>query len=200
MTAKLEMLGHDEAQIRKIGPKLQKGPIRGFKPPAGLEAVQTHLDALMSKVFLTTLTGPARAWFNILESGRIRNFIDLTNVFISRFIAGVPVERKMSYLETVQQRWNESLREYVAKFNSKALHIPELDERRVVEVMQKGTTSLEFFGSLCTKPPTTLSELMKRVEKYIRQDDAFTTSQFARDDRDRGRAEDDRRQDRLERR
>lgn len=98
--------------------------------------------------------------------------MDLASVFISRFIVEVPTERKTSYLETVRQKRNESLKEYVARFNSKVLQIPELDEARVVEAMQKGTTSPEFFGSLCKKPPTTLAELMKRVEKYIRQDDA----------------------------
>ncbi|XP_021612896.1 uncharacterized protein LOC110615362 [Manihot esculenta] len=127
--------------------------------------LQTHSDALMYKVFPITLTGPVQVWFNSLESRSIRNFIDLANVFISRFIDGVPVERKASYLETVRQRRNESLREYIAR-----------------------------------KPPTTLSELMKRAKKYIRQYDALTTSRFAQDDRDRGRAWDDRRQDKLERR
>lgn len=87
--------------------------------------------------------------FQQLESGSVRNFIDLANIFISRFIAGVPAERKTSYLETIKQRRNESLKEYVAKFNSKALQISELDEARTIGAMQKGTTSLEFFGSLC---------------------------------------------------
>ncbi|XP_043818247.1 uncharacterized protein LOC122725274 [Manihot esculenta] len=106
--------------------------------------LQTLSDALMYKVFPTTLTGPARAWFNSLEVGSIRSFGDLAIAFISRFIAGVPVDRKTSYLETVRQRGDESLREYVARFNTEALQIPELDEGRVVEALQKGTTSLEF--------------------------------------------------------
>lgn len=50
-------------------------------------------------------------------------------MFINRFIAKVPCERKTSYLEIVRQRRNETLREYVAKFN------PELDEARAVEAM-----------------------------------------------------------------
>ncbi|XP_021631775.1 uncharacterized protein LOC110629169 [Manihot esculenta] len=80
-----------------------------------------------SKVFLTMLTGPARAWFNSLEAGSIRSFGDLANSFISRFIVGVPADRKTSYLETVKQRRDESLREYVARFNMEALQIPDLD-------------------------------------------------------------------------
>lgn len=56
----------------------------------------------------------------------------------------------------------------MARFNSKALQITELDEARAVEAMEKGTTFPEFLGSLCRKLPTTLAELMKRAEKYIR--------------------------------
>lgn len=73
--------------------------------------LQTHYDALMCMVFPTILTGPARAWFNSLESGSFRNFVDLANLFISGLIARVLAERKMSYLETVKHRRNESLRE-----------------------------------------------------------------------------------------
>lgn len=75
-----------------------------------------------------------------------------------------------------------------------------LDEVRVVEAMQIGMTYPKFFESLCRKPPNTLSKLMKRAEKYIRQDDALTTSRFAREDKERGRGIDDRRNDIPERR
>ncbi|XP_021595168.1 uncharacterized protein LOC110602049 [Manihot esculenta] len=162
--------------------------------------LQTLLDALMCKVFPTTLTRPARAWFNSLEAGSIKSFGDLANIFISWFIAGVLDERKTSYLETVRQRKNEFLREYVARFNMEALQIQKLDESQAVEAMQKGNTSPEFFRSLCRKPPTTLAELMKRVEKYIRQDDALTTSRFIREAGDREKVVKERRSKRLERR
>ncbi|XP_043808339.1 uncharacterized protein LOC110605473 [Manihot esculenta] len=152
----------------------------------------------MCKVFPTTLTGPARAWFNSLEAGSIRSFGDLANAFISRFIARLPADRKTSYLEMVRQKRDESLREYVARFNTEALQIPELDEGRAMEAMQKGTTSAEFFGSLSRKPPTTLVELMKRAEKYIRQDDALVTSRFAKGAEDRGKAPEERRSERHE--
>ncbi|XP_021617928.1 uncharacterized protein LOC110618971 [Manihot esculenta] len=154
----------------------------------------------MCKVFPTTLTGPAQALFNSLEAGSIRSFGDLANVFISQFIAGVPTDRKTSYLETVRQRRNESLREYIARFNTEALQITELDKSRAVEAMQKGMTSPEFFGSLSRKPPTSLAELMKRAEKYIRQDDALMTSRFAKEEADRGKAPEERRPERHEKR
>ncbi|XP_043811001.1 uncharacterized protein LOC122723282 [Manihot esculenta] len=59
-------------------------------------------------------------------------------------------------------------------------------------------TSPEFFGSLSRKPPTTLAELMKRAEKYIRQNDALVTSRFAKGAEDRGKAPKERRSKRHE--
>ncbi|XP_043816658.1 uncharacterized protein LOC110624299 [Manihot esculenta] len=149
--------------------------------------------------FPMTLSGPARAWFNNLESGSISSFGDLATRFISRFIAGVPTDRKTSYLETIKQRRDESLREYIARFNTEALQIPELDEGRAVEAMQKGTTSAEFFGSLSRKPPTSLAELMQRAEKYIRQDDALVTSRFAKEAVGKEKAPEERRPEKHER-
>lgn len=83
--------------------------------------LQIHSDISMCKVFSTTLTELAWAWFNSLEAESIKSFTDLASMFISRFIAGVTAERKTSYLETVRQRRNEFLKEYVARFNSEAL-------------------------------------------------------------------------------
>lgn len=51
--------------------------------------------------------------------------------------------------------------------------------------MQKGTTSVEFFGSLSRKPPNTLVDLLQRVEKYIMKDDALMTNKFAKESRER---------------
>lgn len=45
--------------------------------------LQTHFDALICKVFPTTLMRLAWAWFNNLESGSIRNYVDLANEFIA---------------------------------------------------------------------------------------------------------------------
>lgn len=82
-------------------------------------------------------------------------------------------------METIKQRRNAPLKENVARFNSEALQIPYLDETRAVEAMQLGTTYPEFFGSLYRKPLSTVLELIKRSEKYIRQNDALTTSRLA---------------------
>lgn len=50
-------------------------------------------------------------------------------------------------------------------FNVEALQIPNLNESKAVEAIQKGTTSTEFFESLSRKVLTTLADLTQRAEK-----------------------------------
>lgn len=97
--------------------------------------LQLNSDALLCKVFSTTLTGPAQIWFNSLELESVGTFFYLANLFICRFIASILAGRKTSYLETIKKRQNESLREYMAIFNSEALQIPDQDETRAIETM-----------------------------------------------------------------
>lgn len=63
---------------------------------------QTHSNALCCKVFPTTLTGAALAWFNNLEAECIKTFGDLANSFIGRFIASVLAQHKTCYLEMIK--------------------------------------------------------------------------------------------------
>lgn len=57
----------------------------------------------------------------------------------------------------------------------------EIQRRSSIE---RGTISSDFFCFLSRRPPSSLTELMQRVEKYIRQDDALITNRFAREDRE----------------
>lgn len=57
----------------------------------------------------------------------------------------------------------------------------EIQRRSSIE---RGTISSDFFGFLSRRPPSSLTELMQRAEKYIRQDDALITNRFAREDRE----------------
>lgn len=127
----------------------------------------------------------------------------MASSFIRRFIASISTQRKINYLEMVRQKKDETLREYVTRFNAEALQIPNLDEPKAVEAMQKETTSVEFFGSLSRKSLTTLVELMQRVKKYIRQDDTLMTSQFAREPQEKDQMKsqpEDQRKEQVDRR
>lgn len=52
--------------------------------------LQTHVGTLLCNLFSTTLTEVALTWFNNLKVESIKNFYDLANSFMGRFIASVP--------------------------------------------------------------------------------------------------------------
>lgn len=86
-----------------------------------LMELQTHFDTLLCKVFPTTLTGAVLTWFNNMKIESIKTFYDLISLFMGSFIASVSVQRKTNYLETVRQKKDKILREYVVRFNAEAL-------------------------------------------------------------------------------
>lgn len=68
---------------------------------------------------------------------------------------------------------NETLRDYLARFNKEALQIKEIQVDIIMEAMKRGTWHKEFFDSLETSLLKTIRELMRRMEKYIKLDDAL---------------------------
>ncbi|KAK3024680.1 hypothetical protein RJ639_043202 [Escallonia herrerae] len=72
----------------------------------------------------------------------------------------------------------ESLKSYYARFNSEKLLIDHLDPGVTFAAMARGvrpSTPLRF--SLNKRPPENMSDLLDRVEKYLRAEEDSTTSQ-----------------------
>ncbi|XP_073153497.1 uncharacterized protein [Henckelia pumila] len=103
-------------------------------------------DAVYCKIFRTTLTNRALAWFNKLPAGSIASLEQLTQRFLHQFSINRKYPKTASYLFSVVQKEGESLRENYA---TKPL-------------------SSKFKESIAGKPPSTLEELLERAEKYIR--------------------------------
>ena len=80
-------------------------------------------DAILWKTFSTTLKGVTRTWFNQLSGSTILSFHQLTDSFRSHFMASRPAERDTSYLFTVKQKSNESLKYYLGRFYKAMLEI-----------------------------------------------------------------------------
>ncbi|KAL0453016.1 UNVERIFIED_CONTAM: hypothetical protein Slati_1279700 [Sesamum latifolium] len=73
-------------------------------------------DAAYCKVFHTTLSKRALAWFNQLSAGTISSIGQLTQRFLHHFSMNKKVPKTIAYLFTVRQREKESLRDYVQRF------------------------------------------------------------------------------------
>ncbi|XP_075507202.1 uncharacterized protein LOC142543686 [Primulina tabacum] len=72
----------------------------------------------------------------------------------------------------MKQQENETLREFVQRFNSAALEIPAAIPDIMISAFTQGLRGGEFFKSLVKKPPLSYDDLLARAEKYVNLEDA----------------------------
>jgi hypothetical protein len=94
--------------------------LEAFKTIMQLQAVP---EEVMCQAFPLGLRGSARVWFNKLESESIGSFVQLSRAFIDHFIGSQRRERPPTYLLSVKQMEEESLRAFVHRFNEEAMKI-----------------------------------------------------------------------------
>ena len=73
-------------------------------------------DRLLCRVFLTSLKGPALAWFHKLPIGSINSFGELWVMFVSQYLCLVRQKGNISSLQAILKREDESIRDFTCKF------------------------------------------------------------------------------------
>ncbi|KAK3004432.1 hypothetical protein RJ639_020154 [Escallonia herrerae] len=135
-------------------------------------------DQIMCRAFPVTLKGAAHVWFQHLTPRSISCWAQLAESFRSNFLTSRVQRKNSSALFRIVQGPKESLKSYYARFNSEKLLIDHLDPRVTFAAMARRvrpSTPLRF--SLNKRPPENMSDLLDRVEKYLRAEEDSTTSQ-----------------------
>ncbi|KAL0440318.1 UNVERIFIED_CONTAM: hypothetical protein Slati_2514800 [Sesamum latifolium] len=75
----------------------------------------------------------------------------------------------------IQYDWTEqeSLKDYVQRFSEAVLEVPYLNYEPLASILQQGLRRERFRESIAGKPSATLDDLLKRVAKYIRIEEAM---------------------------
>ena len=131
--------------------------------------------ASQCRAFVTTLKGPAMAWFNRIPPSTISSFRELSIAFVSHFI-GARTYRKLSYhLLTIKQGTQENLKSYVQRFNAESLKIDVLDEKFAVTafIAGLGVQSKDLMFSISKNPQANMAEVLAKAEKYINGEEAL---------------------------
>ncbi|KAK2996476.1 hypothetical protein RJ639_025737 [Escallonia herrerae] len=134
-------------------------------------------DQIMCRAFPVTLKGAAHVWFQHLPPRSISCWAQLAESFQSNFLTSRVQRKNSSALFRIIQGPKESLKSYYARFNSEKLLIDHLDPGVTFAAMAKGVrpgTPLRF--SLNKRPPENMSDLLDRVEKYLRAEEDSTMS------------------------
>ncbi|XP_050278036.1 uncharacterized protein LOC126719543 [Quercus robur] len=79
-------------------------------------SLHTHNDALMCKVFPSSLGPTALRWFNGLRKGSIHSFAELIQEFGVRFVTCSWVSQPVDALLSLKIRVGETLRSYTSRY------------------------------------------------------------------------------------
>ena len=130
-------------------------------------SLYTHNDALMCKVFPSSLGLMALRWFNGLWKGSICSFAKLIQEFGARFVTCNRVPQPVDALLSIKMGVGETLRSYVSRSWEFYNEIGGGNEKIVVSTFRMGLPENSGFQeSLTKRPPEDMRQLMKRIEEY----------------------------------
>jgi hypothetical protein len=145
-----------------------------------VENFQAHLDLhgtpdeVACRAFPLTLSGNARDWFRKLPLNFVDQFKELSKIFLTEFLAFWTKKKPSGYLLSLHQQSNESLKEFMARFNREKVTVEDPTEDMIFAAIYQGISPEEpLMKKLVRKQPSTLQGLMDRVEEYINQEETL---------------------------
>nr|XP_027072020.1 uncharacterized protein LOC113696835 [Coffea arabica] len=134
--------------------------------------LQTAADAFRCKTFPMFLKGKARLWFQGLAPGSIRSFTELARQFASQFVSSKTYSKNAAHLMAIRQKPDESLKNFMTRFNTESLQIRDKDEKVVMTAFMNGLRVEELYYKLVEQPPKNLGELLTRAHAAANAEEA----------------------------
>ena len=132
-------------------------------------AVHSKDEALMCKVFASSLGPMAMRWFDGLKMGSINSFKELTRAFGSRFIMCTKVPQPLDSLLSLSMRERETLKIYSDKYWEMFNELDGNFDDVAISTFKVGLPAeYGLRKSLTRKLVTSVRQLMDRIDKYKR--------------------------------
>ena len=128
-------------------------------------SLHTHNDALICKVFPSSLKPTTLRWFNRLRKGSIHSFIELIQEFGARFITCSRVSQPVDALLFMKMRVGETLCSYASRYWELYNEIGRGNEKIAANTFKmRLLEDLELWKSLMKRPLKDMRQLMRRIE------------------------------------
>ena len=132
-------------------------------------AVHSKDEALMCKVFPSSLGPVAMRWFNGLKANSIDSYRQLTQAFGSRFDTNSRAPQPLSALLSLSMRDRETLKAYSGRYWEMYTEMDgNFDDVAINTFKSSLLAEHDLRKSLTGKPATSVRQLMKRIDKYKR--------------------------------
>ncbi|KAL0385621.1 UNVERIFIED_CONTAM: hypothetical protein Sradi_2956400 [Sesamum radiatum] len=139
-----------------------------------------YTDGIKCRIFVTTFARAAQQWFNQLPVGAIGSFQKFRSLFLHQFASSRKLRKTKLSLFAVQQKDNESLKEYFQRFNAAALEVPSATQEVKANAFSQGLLDGDFFKFLAKKPVSKFDALLARTAKYINMENVQATKKESR--------------------
>uniref|UniRef100_A0A2N9H8Y8 Reverse transcriptase domain-containing protein n=1 Tax=Fagus sylvatica TaxID=28930 RepID=A0A2N9H8Y8_FAGSY len=126
-------------------------------------------DALICRIFPSSLGEVTLRWFDRLEHGSIHSWKELSEEFTTRFITNSRKPKEVDSLMALTMKPGKSLKSYSARYwktyNEIDLCGEDLSVRQFNSCLPIGC---KIRQSLTKKPPLNMTDLMSRIEQHVR--------------------------------
>ena len=132
-------------------------------------AVHSKNEALMCKVFPSSLGPVAIRWFNGLKTNSIDSYKQLIQAFGFRFITNTRVPRPLSSLLSLSMHEGETIKAYSDRYWEMYNEMDSNFDDVAISTFKSGLpTEHGLRKSLTGKPVTSVRQFMDRIDKYER--------------------------------
>ncbi|GKV49673.1 hypothetical protein SLEP1_g56411 [Rubroshorea leprosula] len=132
---------------------------------------QNASDALMCKMFPSTLRSNAWTWYHTLCPNSINAYVELATSFATKFSSRRLIKKMTPELMQITQRDGESLKNYMNRFNDAMLEVNAFDEAVGITAVIQGLNHDRFRDNLIKHTPTTFDEVNQRSLKFIKAEE-----------------------------
>jgi hypothetical protein len=152
-------------------------PVRHLSRYRQSMALHTSNDALMCRIFPSSLGEVGLRWFDRLDHGSIRSWQEMSKSFTARFITNTRKLKEIDALLALKMKAEETLKSYSTRYWEVYNNIDACDEDIVVKTFQFGLNQdIKLRRSLTKRPPISMADLMTRLEEHIRVEDDSKSS------------------------
>ncbi|XP_024632850.1 uncharacterized protein [Medicago truncatula] len=149
-------------------------------------------DSLKCKLLAGTFADAALRWCMSLPRFSIVGYQDMIKKFTQQFSGSRHRKVLSTSLFNIRQGPNESLREYLARFNDSTIKVSNPNQEVFVGAFQNGLRAGQFNESLAQKPADSMEEIIARAECYVKGEES-NAEKKARDAKEKGNSGGERR-------
>uniref|UniRef100_A0A2N9G4Z6 Reverse transcriptase domain-containing protein n=1 Tax=Fagus sylvatica TaxID=28930 RepID=A0A2N9G4Z6_FAGSY len=126
-------------------------------------------NALMCRMFPSSLGPMSLRWFNRLPHSSIYSWNELAEAFVSRFITNSRKPKEFASLMSMRMKDSESLKNYSARYWEVYNEVDGGTEDMAMKTFKEGLhPESELRHSLSKRSARSMRDLMSRIEQYVR--------------------------------